>query len=169
MNGVPVLKILIDQFYSHAPEQIVRPGLRWLQFVWLVLGSAIGVCYGFWGDIENGLGSVLAANAIFTALSLTMAMFFWPKAINLKNDPDFLASPTRWHVYRLTTQLFWTVLIGIIATGLAIVQVGISATGFDLLIAVGISICVGLTAYQVLLLGQSVISLYAATYWMPKA
>jgi len=100
-----------------------------------------------------------------------MAMFFWPRAVNLKSDPTFLSSPTRWHVYQLTTQLFWTVLIGIVATGLALLQ--FAASGKEIC-GCGLShylltVCVTLTVYQVMLLAQSVLVLYSATYWLPRA
>lgn len=176
MNGVSVLRIVRDQFYSEAPESIARKGLEVLQLVWLAVSIAVGVGYGVFGSATDSGASVLAANAVFTALSVTMAMFFWPRAINLKSDPSFNRSDERWHVYRLTTQLFWTVLVGILSTGLAVVQLaiplvvdenGVVATSMVGTIVQAVS--VGLTIYQVLLLGQSVFRLYAATFWMPKA
>ena len=109
----------------------------------------------------------MAANAVFTALSVTMAMLFWPRATNAKNIPGFNTSDERWHVYRLTTQLFWTVLVGILATGLAVAQLAVPECWLlrDVLAALTVS----LTVYQVLLLGQSVFRLYSATYWMNSA
>ena len=92
----------------------------------------------------------------------------------------------------MTTQLFWTVLVGITSTGLAVIQLAIPLVQVDAsktdqsiigktieAISVGLTdwnvglvvqaVSVGLTIYQVLLLGQSVFRLYAATFWMPKA
>lgn len=97
-----------------------------------------------------------------------MAMFFWPRAIDIKNDPKLLNKDARWYVYLLTTQLFWTVMVGILATGATILCLAIDSfiqgVTENLLAA-----CVGLTAYQVLLLGQSVFRLYAATFWLSRA
>ncbi len=99
-----------------------------------------------------------------------MAMFFWPRAINIKSDAEFAARDERWHVYRLTTQLFWTVLVGITATGLALVQLVIpdkielwfARSNSRTSTSWSMAVSVGLTIYQVLLLGQSVFRLYAA-------
>jgi hypothetical protein len=168
MNGVPLLRIFLDQFVSKAPPSIAKPGIAWLQVVWLILSAVLGLAYSL-ANVERDVGaSVLAANAVFTALSVTMAMFFWPRAINLKNDAQFALMDERWHVYRLTTQLFWTVLVGVTSTGLAVAQLVI-ASNMDTLNEIVESLSVGLTIYQVLLLAQSVFRLYAATFWMPKA
>ncbi|RLP84172.1 hypothetical protein D9V34_05135 [Mycetocola lacteus] len=147
-----------------------------VQFAWLAIGILVGVAHGFWGTSTDTGASVLAANAVFTALSVTLVMFFWPWAINLKNDAEFNAKDERWQVYRLTTQLFWTVLVGIASTGLAVVQLALPLIANNENIMepslAGIivqAVSVGLTAYQVLLLGQSVFHLYAATFWMPRA
>jgi len=177
MNGVSLLQIVREQFYSKAPPSIARPGLALIQVVWLVLGLVVSVAYAL-ADVSGDPGaSILAANAVFTALSITMAMFFWPRAINIKSDAEFAARDERWHVYRLTTQLFWTVLVGITATGLAVVQLVIpdkielwsGALDLSTVSVVVQAVSVGLTVYQVLLLGQSVFRLYAATFWMPRA
>ncbi|MFF2493480.1 hypothetical protein [Agromyces sp. NPDC058064] len=188
MNGVSLLQIVREQFFSEAPPAIAKPGIAWLQLFWLLAAAIVGGIYATSASLagdEAGTGdpgaAVLAANAVFTALSVTMAMFFWPRAINLKNDPKFSKTDERWHVYRLTTQLFWTVLVGILATGLAVLQLAIPATlgafatGIDLpgnldTLRTSIeAVSIALTSYQVLLLGQSVFRLYAATYWMPRA
>ncbi|RWZ52521.1 hypothetical protein ELQ90_00755 [Labedella phragmitis] len=177
MNGVSVLQIAREQFYSLAPPSIARPGLAWLQLVWLVLSGLVGLAFGFTAPTRDPGASILAANAVFTALSVTMAMFFWPRAINMKADARFSATDERWHVYRLTTQLFWTVLVGILATGLAVIQLVIpdrlalwfGVVELELTSTVIQALSVGLTVYQVLLLAQSVFRLYAATYWMPRA
>jgi hypothetical protein len=168
MNGVSILEIIREQFYSKAPDTIARPGVAWLQIAWLIASAILATGYGLFGSSDDLGVSILAANAIFTALSVTMAMFFWPRAINLKNDAEFAAKPERWHVYRLTTQLFWTVLVGILATGLAVVQLAIP-DAFCIFNQVVQAVLVGLTIYQVLLLGQCVFRLYAATFWMPRA
>ncbi|MDQ1110693.1 hypothetical protein QE418_000141 [Microbacterium testaceum] len=177
MNGVSLLQIVREQFYSEAPPSIARPGVARIQVFWLALGLIVAVAYAL-ADVSGDPGaSILAANAVFTALSITMAMFFWPRAINIKSDSEFAARDERWHVYRLTTQLFWTVLVGIAATGLAVVQLVIpdriefwfGTVELAVTSTVVQSISVGLTVYQVLLLGQSVFRLYAATYWMPRA
>ena len=171
MNGIPVLRILRDQFYSEAPVEIERPGLRRLQFLWLAMAILVGGASFFLGPVQNGMSSVLAANAIFTALSVTMAMFFWPRAVNLKSDADLMSSPLRWYIYRLTTQLFWTVVVGIVATGLALIHLagsGRSLCGCGLGHAL-LAVCIGLTVYQVLLIAESAFVLYGATYWLPKA
>jgi hypothetical protein len=168
LNGVPLLRIFLDQFVSKAPPSIARAGIAWLQVVWLVVSALLGLAYSL-ADVQQDVGaSVLAANAVFTALSVTMAMFFWPRAINLKNDAQFALMEERWHVYRLTTQLFWTVLVGVTSTGLAVAQLVI-ASSMEALTQTVESLSVGLTIYQVLLLAQSVFRLYAATFWMPKA
>lgn len=176
MNGVSIFEIVREQFYSKAPATIARRGLARIQFVWLVISLIVGIAYGMYGSATDAGASVLAANAVFTALSVTMAMFFWPRAINLKNDKEFDTKDERWHVYRLTAQLFWTVLVGIASTGLAVVQLAIpSAVNNDGLAESSFlgtavqAVSVALTVYQVLLLGQSVFRLYAATYWMPRA
>lgn len=168
MNGVSLLQIVWEQFYSKAPPTIAREGFAIIQFVWLAVATSVGILYGLYGTSEDVGAAVLAANAVFTALSVTMAMFFWPRAINIKSDEKFSTKDERWHVYRLTTQLFWTVLVGIVATGLAVVQLVIPS---DLQFAWTViqAVSVGLTVYQVLLLGQSVSRLYAATFWMPRA
>lgn len=168
MRGIPIWQIVRDQFYSdEAPPTVARKGLAWLQIVWLALGLSVGVGF-FLSNSESDPGAaILAANAIFTALSVTMAMLFWPRAINAKNISGFNTSDERWHVYRLTTQLFWTVLIGIFATGLAVAQLAVPVEWLlSDAVAAG---TVGLTAYQVLLLGQSVFRLYSATFWMKEA
>jgi hypothetical protein len=176
LNGVSIFQIVRDQFFSKAPKSIAREGLSYVQFVWLLTSVLVGAAYGFFGSASDAGASVLAANAVFTALSVTMAMFFWPRAINLKSDRDFAAKDERWHVYRLTTQLFWTVLVGIASTGLAVVQLAIpiviSKDGLETQSLFGLivqAVSVGLTIYQVLLLGQSVFRLYSATFWMPRA
>lgn len=175
MNGIRLYQIVKDQFYSEAPPSIAREGIARLQIFWLAIALAVGVLYGIFGSKNDVGASVLAANAVFTALSITMAMFFWPRAINIKSDAEFALQDERWHVYRLTTQLFWTVLVGIVATGLAVVQLVIpvdpDAANPPVDLASGIvqAVSVGLTVYQVLLLGQSVFRLYAATFWMPRA
>jgi hypothetical protein len=176
MNGISLFEIVKEQFYSNAPSTIARVGLARLQLTWVVISAFIGTCFAWFGSGQDAGASILAANAVFTALSVTMAMFFWPRAINLKNDPEFVLRDERWHVYRLTTQLFWTVLVGVASTGLAVVQLAIPTqashdglteiTTFGTIIS---AISVGLTAYQVMLLGQSVFRLYAATFWMPRA
>lgn len=168
MRGVSVWRIIRDQFYSgDAPPSVARQGIDWLQIVWLVLGVGVGVVFFLSAPESDPGAAILAANAIFTALSVTMAMLFWPRAINAKNIPGFNTSDERWHVYRLTTQLFWTVLIGILATGLAVGQLAIPTSWtLSAVVAAG---TVGLTAYQVLLLGQSVFRLYSATFWMKEA
>jgi len=168
MNGVPLLRILLDQFFSKAPPSIAKPGLAWLQVAWVVLSALLGVAYSLGTDDRDVGASVLAANAVFTALSVTMAMFFWPRAINLKNDAQFALVDERWHVYRLTTQLFWTVLVGVTSTGLAVAQLVIT-NNLTALAQLVESLSIGLTIYQVLLLAQSVFRLYAATFWMPRA
>jgi hypothetical protein len=138
--------------------------------VWVACSVLLGVAYGLLAGTADAGASILAANAVFTALSITMAMFFWPRAINIKADATFAGKDERWYVYRLTTQLFWTVLVGIVATGLAVMQLIIpGGCAWDLLRALTGSTSVGLTIYQVLLLGQSVFRLYAATFWMPRA
>lgn len=168
MNGISPWQILREQFYSEAPPSIARKGIAWLQWAWVAISVAVSAAY-FVVDPVADLGAlVLAANAVFTALSITMAMFFWPRAINLKNDPDFQAKDERWHVYRLTTQLFWTVLVGILATGLAVVALVLPPC-WTVAALFADSILVGFTIYQVILLGQCVFRLYAATFWMPRA
>lgn len=170
MNGVSLLQIVKEQFFSMAPPSIARPGLARLQLVWVLVSALLAVAYALVASDADAGASILAANAVFTALSITMAMFFWPRAINIKSDPEFAAKDQRWHVYRLTTQLFWTVLVGIVATGLAVVQLVVpSGNPWETLSTITSSISVGLTVYQVLLLGQSVFRLYAATFWMPRA
>jgi hypothetical protein len=170
VNGIPLLEILKEQFYSKAPATIARPGISILQIIWLLLAGLFGVGYGLFATDADAGASILAANAVFTALSITMAMFFWPRAINIKSDAEFNLLDERHHVYRLTTQLFWTVLVGIVATGLAVVQLVLPSGGvWDVVGTVTSAASVGLTVYQVLLLGQSVFRLYAATIWMPRA
>jgi hypothetical protein len=177
MNGVSIFRIVQDQFYStETLPGIARKGLAWVQLAWLFVALLVGAAYAVLGSSPDVGASVLAANAVFTALSVTMAMFFWPRAINLKSDKAFSASIERWHVYRLTTQLFWTVLVGVASTGLAVVQLVIPTVqnGHGMVeltfLGVGVeAVSVAMTVYQVLLLGQSVFRLYAATFWMPRA
>lgn len=169
MNGVSILRLIRDQFLpKNTPPSVGRKRLTGLQAGWVVLAAMVAILYALFGDSGSASSSVLAANAIFTALSLTMAMFFWPRAIDIKNDPKLLKSDARWYVYLLTTQLFWTVIVGIFATGATILCLAIDSflkPVTDNLLAV----CVGLTAYQVLLLGQSVFRLYAATFWLSRS
>lgn len=168
MKGVSVWRIIRDQFHSgDVPRSVARRGIDYLQLLWVFLAVGIGVAFFFAAPTTDPGAAVLAANAVFTALSVTMAMLFWPRAINAKNTPGYNTSDDRWHVYRLTTQLFWTVLVGITATGLAVAQLAIP-TCWPLSSYVS-ALTVALTAYQVLLLGQSVFRLYAATFWMKEA
>lgn len=175
MNGIRLRQIVKDQFFSEAPPSVAREGVARIQLIWLFIGVVVGFAYGIFGAKTDVGASVLAANAVFTALSITMAMFFWPRAINIKSDKDFALQDERWHVYRLTTQLFWTVLVGIVATGLAVVRLVIPVDPdhanppVDVASSLVQAISIGLTIYQVLLLGQSVFRLYAATFWMPRA
>lgn len=168
MNGISIFRLVQDQFYSKAPPAIARPGWDRVQIGWLIVSAIVGTVFVV-SDPQGDVGAaVLAANAVFTALSVTMAMFFWPRAINVKSDKDFMGKDERWNVYRLTTQLFWTVMVGILATGLAIAILVIPESWGIVGTVIG-AISVALTAYQVLLLAQSVARLYAATYWMPHA
>ncbi len=41
MNGVSLLQIVREQFYSKAPPSIARPGLARIQVVWLALGLVV--------------------------------------------------------------------------------------------------------------------------------
>jgi hypothetical protein len=169
VNGVSILQLIRDQFLpKNVPPSVARAGLTVLQVFWV--GSAVSVALAFhkFGDKGTAASAILAANAIFTALSLTMAMFFWPRAINVKNDPELLRSDARWYVYLLTTQLFWTVIVGIGATGMTILSLAIDSLAKEFTSTL-LAICVGLTAYQVLLLGQSVFRLYAATFWLARS
>ncbi|MEX8034251.1 hypothetical protein AB6V29_14545 [Microbacterium sp. 20-116] len=167
MKGISVWRLVRDQFHSDAPPSIARQGAQPLQFSWAALAALLGLAYGLSAPTDDPGAAVLAANAVFTALSVTMAMLFWPRAINAKTTPGFNTSDERWHVYRLTTQLFWTVLVGIVATGLAVAQLAVPSHW--LLSNVVSAVTVSLTMYQVLLLGQSVFRLYAATFWMNRA
>ncbi|WP_396290495.1 hypothetical protein [Curtobacterium sp. KT1] len=168
MNGVSVWQIVREQFWSEAPPVVARAGLQWVQIVWLAISGAFGIGSWLAGADFDATTAVLAANAIFTALGITMAMFFWPRAIDLKNDPQFKLADERWHVYRLTTQLFFTVLVGIVATGVALFAALIPEHWLVLQVVINAT-AMGLTLYQVLLLAQCVFRLYAATYWMPRA
>lgn len=167
MNGVPFWRLAKDQLWSDADPEVSRPGLRWFQILLIAIAAAVGVLSGILGSASGAIGNVLAANAIFSALSVTMAVFYWPRAINLRRDPALIASPLRWHIYRLTTQLFWAVLIGLVGTGTA--MVGMAASSVCGVSAILVSTAIGLAAYQVLLLAQSTLYLYAATYWLDRA
>jgi hypothetical protein len=169
VNGISIFQLIRDQFVPrNVPPSVARGRLTLLQALWIVCAVAIGLAFYKFGDRADAASAILAANAIFTALSLTMAMFFWPKAINLKNDPELLHTDARWYVYLLTTQLFWTVIVGISATGATILSLAIESYAKPAT-AVLLAVCVGLTAYQVLLLGQSVFRLYAATFWLARS
>lgn len=159
-----------DQFLpANVPPSVAKGGLTSLQVTWLVISALVAVGFNLWGDDKGASSAVLAANAIFTALSLTMAMFFWPRAIDIKNDQELLNSSARWYVYLLTTQLFWTVIVGIVATGATILCLALDTFTWKVVSSTLLTICVGLTAYQVLLLGQSVFRLYAATFWLSRS
>jgi drug/metabolite transporter (DMT)-like permease len=159
-------RLLSDQFIS-VPATTGGRRRPWEQYASVVLGLIGAALVALRGCGTDATGALLSATSILTGLIFTMAMRFWERSIDIRDDPNAFLNPERvGTIDRMRSQLIWTVLCGIVSTswlaGMAL------TTGNAVSTVWAAAVAAGLIVYQLAQVGVALLSLYAASYTLRK-